>query len=499
MAAISGFRKLICRTHDSNSSQSKIQNLKSKIAKFVFPHSQHFPAVLSPNPAKIARISMSNLSRRKFIITAGASAAGTLLINGCSTGLNSKSSSSSAPSAVPAVNSGTADAPEVTTAKLGFIALTDSAPLIVALEKGFFAKYGMKDVSVTKQTSWAVVRDNLELGSDRGGIDGAHILTPMPYLMTAGKITKGNTPMPMYILARLNTDGQGISVSNDYADLKLAADSSPLKAKIEAAKSAGKKFKCAVTFPGGTHDLWMRYWLAAGGIDPENDVDLVVVPPPQMVANMETKTMDAFCVGEPWNKRLITKKLGYSAVTTGELWKAHPEKAFTMRQDWVDKHPKAAKAMLMAVQEAQMWCDKDENKEEMCKILSAEKYVKAPSDDILERAKGNFDMGNGRTLQNSDLLMKFWRDDSSYPFKNHDAWFITENMRWGRFDASTDVKALVDKVNREDLWKEAAKAIGQAAAIPKDSSRGIETFFDKVTFDGANPKAYLDSLKIKKA
>ncbi|MBD1822432.1 ABC transporter substrate-binding protein [Cyanobacteria bacterium FACHB-DQ100] len=443
---------------------------------------------------------MSNLSRRKFLLTASASAAGTLIINGCSTGLNkSASSSSSTTNAAPAVNVSAADAPETTTAKLGFIALTDSAPLIVALEKGFFAKYGMKDVSVAKQTSWAVVRDNLELGAERGGIDGSHILSPIPYFMTTGKITKGNTPVPMSILARMNTNGQGISIASDYANLNLGADSTPLKAKVDEMKASGRKFKCAVTFPGGNHDLIMRYWLAAGGINPETDVEIVVVPPPQMVANMQTKTMDSFCVGEPWNDRLVNKKLGYNAITTGEFWKDHPEKAFAMRKDWVDKNPKAAKALLMAVQEAQMWCDKDENKEEMCRIISAEKYVNAPVEDILERMKGNFDFGNGRTLQNSPLLMKFWRDQASYPFKSHDLWFVTENMRWGKFEASTDAKALVDQVNREDLWKEAAKAIGQEAVIPKETSRGVETFFNNVTFDPANPKAYLDSLKIKVA
>lgn len=442
---------------------------------------------------------MNNFSRRKFIITAGATAAGTVLVNGCTAPNKSASSSSSAPSAIPAVNSGGADAPETSTAKLGFIALTDCAALVIAKEKGYFEKYGMKDVSVSKQTSWAVTRDNLELGSEKGGIDGAHILSPIPYLISTGKITKGNTPLPMYILARLNTNGQAISISNDYADLKLGTSSAPLKAKVDAAKAAGKKFKCAVTFPGGTHDLWMRYWLAAGGIDPDNDADLVVIPPPQMVANMETKTMDAFCVGEPWNQRLVTKKLGYSAITTGELWKAHPEKAFSMRADWVDKNPKAAKAILMAVQEAQVWCDKDENKQEMCEILSKDQYVKAPAKDIVERAKGNFDLGNGRTLQNSDLLMQFWRENASYPYKSHDTWFVTENIRWGRFAPDTNIKELVDKVNREDLWKEAAKAIGQTAAIPKDSSRGVETFFDGVKFDSTNPSAYLSSLKIKKA
>lgn len=420
-----------------------------------------------------------------------------MFAHGCSSPKGTSSSSSS-PSAAPAVNVSAADAPEITVAKLGFIALTDCAPLAIAKEKGFFEKYGMKDVQVVKQTSWAVTRDNLELGGEKGGIDGAHILTPLPYLLTTGKITKGNTPLPMYLLARLNTDGQGISLSNDYKDLKLEAKADALKAKVDAAKAAGKKFKCAMTFPGGTHDLWIRYWLAANGVDPENDVDVLVVPPPQMVANMETKTMDAFCVGEPWNARLVNKKLGFNAVTTGELWKGHPEKAFAMRADWVDKHPKAAKALLMAIQEAQIWCDKDENKEEMCKILSADKYVKAPVSDILERAKGNFDFGNGRTLQNSPLLMKFWREDASYPFKSHDKWFVTENIRWGKF-TEADL-ALVDKVNRSDLWQEAAKAIGQTAAIPKDpDSRGVETFFDGVQFDPKDPMAYLKSLKIKKA
>jgi nitrate/nitrite transport system substrate-binding protein len=441
----------------------------------------------------------SNLSRRKFLLSAGATTAATILIHGCtSTAEKPAASTSSASGASPApVNA--ADAPEVTTAKLGFIALTDSAPLIIAKEKGLFAKYGMTDVTVEKQTSWAVTRDNLELGASGGGIDGAHILSPMPYLMTTGKITKGNNPVPMNILARLNTDGQGISLSNAYKDLKVGTDSSLLKAAIASASAAGKKFKCAVTFPGGTHDLWMRYWLAAGGIDPEKDVDIVVIPPPQMVANMETKTMDAFCVGEPWNGRLVSKDLGYSALTTGELWKAHPEKALTMRADWVEKNPKAAKAITAAVLEAQIWCDDMANKEEMCKIIAADKYIKAPAADILERAKGNIDFGNGRKVENSDLLMKFFKEDSSYPFKSHDAWFITEDIRWGMLPADTDVTKLVDQVNREDIWKEAAKTIGQEAAIPKTTSRGVETFFDGTKFDPADPSAYLKGLKLKKA
>ena len=186
--------------------------------------------------------------------------------------------------------------PEVKAAKLGFIALTDASPLFVAKEKGIFAKYGMPDVEVQKQASWGTTRDNLVLGSEGNGIDGAHILTPMPYLISSGKVTQNNQPTPMYILARLNLNGQCISVAKEYADLKVGVDTAPFKAALDKKKASGKSVKAAMTFPGGTHDLWIRYWLAAGGIDPDKDIETIVVPPAQMVANMKVGTMDCFCV-----------------------------------------------------------------------------------------------------------------------------------------------------------------------------------------------------------
>lgn len=390
------------------------------------------------------------------------------------------------------------DAPETTKAKLGFIALTDAAPLFVADEKGLFAKYGMTEVEVLKQTSWGTTRDNLVLGSAANGIDGAHLLTPMAYLISAGKITTNNQPVPMSILARLNLAGQCISVGEEYQSLKLGTDSSPFKPALLAKKASGKTVNAAVTFPGGTHDLWMRYWLAAGGIDPNKDLATIVVPPPQMVANMKVGTMDTFCVCEPWNSQLVNQKIGYTANTTGELWNKHPEKAFALRSDYVAANPNAAKALLKAIMEAQMFCEKPENKDEVAQICAKRRWINAPVEDIASRMKGTFAYGTGKVVENSPFMMQYWDDHASYPFKSHDLWFITENQRWGYLPQNFEAQAMIDKVNREDIWRTAAAELNlPAAQIPTSTSRGIETFFDGKTFDPANPKAYLDSQPIK--
>jgi len=388
-------------------------------------------------------------------------------------------------------------APEVTGAKLGFIALTDASALIIAKEKGFFAKHGVPDVEVLKQASWGATRDNLVLGSAGNGIDGAHILTPMPYLMTAGKITQNNVPLPMKIVARLNLDAQAISIASAYADLKVGADAGILKETFAQKKAAGAPAKIAMTFPGGTHDLWIRYWLAAGGINPDADVETIVVPPPQMVANMKVGTMDCFCVGEPWNAQLVHQGIGYTAVNTAEIWARHPEKSLALRADFADRNPKTVAALLMAVMEAQQWCDDFANKEEMADIVSKRSWFNVPKSDIIGRLKGEYDYGNGKVVAQSPHFMKFWRDQASFPFKSHDTWFLTENIRWGKLAPDTDIKALVGQVNGADIWREAAKTLG-VADIPASDSRGKETFFDGKVFDPDNPATYLASLAIKR-
>lgn len=216
-----------------------------------------------------------------------------------------------------------------------------------------------------------------------------------------------------------------------------------------------------------------------------------------MVANMKVGTMDCFCVGEPWNEQLVNQKIGYTAVNTAEIWNEHPEKSFAMRADWVEKNPRAAKALTMAIQEAAQWCDDMTNKDELAKIVGKRSWFNVPPKDIVDRLKGEYDYGNGKIVEQSPHFMKFWRDHASYPFQSHDSWFLTENIRWGKFAPDTDIKALVAKVNREDIWREAAKDLG-VTDVPASTSRGVEKFFDGKVFDPADPQAYLKSLSISR-
>jgi nitrate/nitrite transport system substrate-binding protein len=420
---------------------------------------------------------VSGLKRRDFLATAGAVAATTLLKPGYAWA---------------------ADTPEVTGLKIGFVGQTDAAPLIIAKEKGYFAKHGLKDVELVKLPSYAVIRDNLEL-SDGDGIDASMVLRPIGFLMSLGAITKGSKKVPMYTPLVLNIDGQGITVSNDFKGEDPKLDSSVIRAKVLKAKEQSRKFKFASTFPGGTSDLMMRYWLAAGGIDPDNDVESIIVPAGQLVANMKVGNLAGFCVGDPWHARVINEKIGYTALITGEFWRNHPEKALTMRAAWVDKHPKATKAVLKAVMEAQQWCDIMANRDEMVKIIASREFTNVPAADLLPRLKGTVDYGDGRVLQNSPFIMRFWKDNASYPYKSHDLWFLTENVRWGRLQPDFDgIRKVIDQGNREDLWQASAKELG-ISQIPKSTSRGVETFFpDKVKFDPKNPEGYLASLKIKR-
>ena len=447
---------------------------------------------------------MSQFNRRKFLITAGMAASSSIFLKGC-LGNPPESVSTSTTAIAEPVKLTPETTPETTQVKLGFMPIFESAPLIIAKEKGFFAKYGMTDAEISKQANWGSARDNVEIGSAGGGIDGGQWQMPMPYLISEGLITKNGVKVPMYVLAMLNTQGNGIAIAKTQANKNISLDISKAKDYIQGLKKAGTPFRAAYTFPKVNQDFWIRYWLAAGGINPDQDVSLLTVPAAQTVANMKTGTMEGFSTGDPWPGRLIKDDIGFVAALTAQMWPSHPEEYLGMRADWVDKNPKATKAILKAVMDAQQWCDKPENRKELAQIVAKASYFNVPAATLEPMFMGKYVMGDGQPdIDDFNMAVRYWKTDKgsvSYPYKSLDLWFLTESVRWGFLPKTylETSKNLIDKVNRSDLWKEAAKEAGiPAADIPTGDSRGVEKFFDGKVFDPANPKAYLDSLAIKK-
>jgi bicarbonate transport system substrate-binding protein len=450
---------------------------------------------------------MSNFSRRRFMMVAGLSTSAVLL-KGCvgnppepGGGNTTNNTTTTTPADISPEMM-----PETTKVKLGYIPIVESAAMIIAKEKGFFAKYGMTEVEVSKQANWASARDNVTIGSQGGGIDGGQWQMPMPHLITEGIITNGNK-IPMYVLAQLNTNGNGIAVAGMHAGKGLHLDITNAADYIKGFPSTnGRKFKAAHTFPNVNQDFWIRYWFAAGGVDPDTDIDLLAVPPAETVQGMRNGTMDAFSTGDPWPYRIITENIGFMAALTAQIWKFHPEEYLAIRADWVDQNPKATKAILKGLMEAQQWCDDPTNRPELVTIVSGRNYFNIPPDILQSPYQGKYIMGDGQPdINDFNMGPLYWQDDLgsvSYPYKSHDLWFLTETLRWGfhrnQIKDFDQIQQIIDKVNREDLWREAATEAGFTADIPASTSRGVETFFDGKTFDPNNPQAYLNSLAIKK-
>jgi len=457
-------------------------------------------------------------SRRKFIVTAGASVVSSVLLKGClgnppepgaSAGIGATAGGGTAPAATSVVavaNEKRVEGIESTKVTLGYIPIVEAAPLIIAQEKGFFAKYGMTEVTIAKQANWGSARDNVEIGSAGGGIDGGQWQMPMPYLISKGLITKNKDGLPMYVLAQLNTQGNGIAIASKHEGkgIGLKLDQAAQNYIKDLAK-AGTPFKAAYTFPKVNQDLWLRYWLAANGINPDTDVSLLTVPAAQTVANMKTGSMDAFSTGDPWPLRIVKEKIGFMSALTAQVWKAHPEEYLAIRGDWVDKHPKATEALLAGLMEAQQWCDKPEHRAELVAIVSGKSFFDVSPEVLIPPYEGKYVMGDGQPeINDFKIGPLYWKDDIgnvSYPYASHDLWFLTESVRWGFLPTKTlaEKKELIGKVNRGDLWKAAAKLAGVADAdIPKSTSRGIEKFFDGKEFNPEKPEDYLKSLAIKK-
>ncbi|MGC1175438.1 CmpA/NrtA family ABC transporter substrate-binding protein [Polaromonas sp.] len=375
------------------------------------------------------------------------------------------------------------DAPEKKEVKIGFIPLTDCASVVMASVLGIDKKYGVKIIP-TKEASWAGVRDKLV----NGELDFAHVLYGLIYGVHMG--TAG-PKKDMAVLMSLNNNGQAITLSKKIAD-KGAVDAASL-AKLMATEK--REYTFAQTFPTGTHAMWLYYWLASAGINPFKDARAIVVPPPQMVANMRVGNMDGFCVGEPWGHRAIMDGIGITAVTTQDIWKDHPEKTLGTTAEFVKKYPNTARAVTAAVLEAGRWIDSGlQNKMKMAETVADKSYVNTSVDAINQRILGRYQNGLGKTWDDPNH-MKFYNDGAAnFPYLSDGMWFLTQHKRWGLIKDHPDYLGIAKQVNHIDIYKDAAAA--SKTPVPKDLMR-TSKMIDGVVWDGKDPKKYADGFKIK--
>jgi nitrate/nitrite transport system substrate-binding protein len=295
----------------------------------------------------------------------------------------------------------------------------------------------------------------------------------------------GSPKKAMVVPWMLNRNGQAITLAQSFKG-KVKDDPRALKPLAAEAKKAGKPLTFAMTFPPGTHAMWLRYWLAAGGIHPDTDISLITIPPPQMVANMKVGKMDGFCVGEPWNARAVADGIGYTAITTQAIWKDHPEKVCAFTAEFAERYPRTVKATLKALNEASVWLDRMENRPEQCDIVSRAAYINCPKELILGRLQGKYDFGDGRTLQDPSYMV-FSGRNCNYPQPKYAVWWLTQFRRWGMVPDPPDYAAIATQVMRPDLYEAAMKEIGYAHG---GANQAPEKLFDGVTFDPAKPEAY---------
>jgi len=374
------------------------------------------------------------------------------------------------------------DAPEKKEVRIGFIPLTDCASVVMAAVNKFDEKYGIKIIP-TKEASWASVRDKLV----NGELDAAHVLYGLIYGVQLGI---GGPKKDMAALMALNNNGQAITLSNQLKD-KGATDGASL-AKLVAKKE--REYTFAQTFPTGTHAMWLYYWLAAQGINPMKDVKTITVPPPQMVANMRVGNMDGYCVGEPWNNRAIIDNIGFTAVTTQDIWTDHPEKVLGTTAEFVAKNPNTARAMTAAILDAGKWIDASlSNKQKTAETIASKSYVNTDTDVIVARMLGRYSNGLGKSWDDKNC-MKFFNDGAvNFPYLTDGMWFMTQHKRWGLLKDHPEYLAVAKLVNRIDIYKQAATAAG--VPVPKNEMRTTK-LIDGVVWDGKDPKKYADSFKV---
>ncbi|MRI32777.1 nitrate ABC transporter substrate-binding protein [Endozoicomonas sp. OPT23] len=418
--------------------------------------------------------------------------------------------------------------PEKEELRIGFIKLTDMAPIAIAYEKGFFEDEGLY-VTIEAQANWKVLLD----GVIDGRLDGAHMLAGQPIAASMGYGTKADIITPF----SMDLNGNGITVSNEIwkqmkpnipkqADGKLQhpIKADALKSVVTKYREEGKPFNMGMVFPVSTHNYELRYWLAAGGIHPgfyaphkgdtsghiDADALLSVTPPPQMPSTMEAGTIYGYCVGEPWNQQAVFKNIGVPVVTDYEIWKNNPEKVFGITKQFARKYPNTTVRLTRALIRAARWLDanNNNNRPEAVKILSQSNYVGADYDVIANSMTGTFEYEKGDKRSVPDFNV-FFRYNATYPYYSDAIWYLTQMRRWGQISEDKPDSWYLEtakKVYRPDIYRLAAESLISEKLIKaeefpdfttEDGFRAPQThFIDGLVYNGKSPNAYINKFSI---
>lgn len=417
--------------------------------------------------------------------------------------------------------------PEKEDLTIGFIKLTDMAPLAIAYEKGYFEDEGLY-VTLEAQANWRVLLD----GVIDGRLDAAHMLAGQPLAATIGYGTQADIVTPL----SLDLNGNAITVSNEIWDAMLEhipsedgeivrpVSASSLKPVVEQYKASGTPFNMGMVFPVSTHNYELRYWLAAGGIHPgyyaphlgdisgmrQADALLSVTPPPQMPATLDAGTILGYSVGEPWNQQAIYRGIGVPVITDYEIWKNNPEKVLGLTEAFIEENPNTSVRLVKAVLRANKWLDENNNanRDEAVRILSRSEYVGADEEVIGNSMTGTFEYQKGEVREVPDFNV-FFRYNATYPYYSDAIWYLTQMRRWGQISEPKSDDWYVNtakKVYRPDIYQLAAEELIAEGLITAEDFPDFATetgfrpvqddFLDGIPYDGSKPNAYLESLDI---
>lgn len=388
--------------------------------------------------------------------------------------------------AITSVLHRSANGPEKPHLTIGFVAVTDCAPLVVAQEKNFFADYGLTKVTLHREDSWEAIAQGVATGK----LDAAQMVAGMPMAMTLGM--KGMPPIPTVTALTLSRNGNAITLNKQFYHEGIRSLEDLKNAILQ---NRQRRYRLGMVHPASMQNLMLRYWLATGGIDPDLDVELKVIPPAQMIHQLQAGHLDGYCVGDPWNSRAIYENLGFVIATDIDFWSGHIEKVLGVTEVWANAYPQTHIALVKTLIDACEYCDDRRNREEILHLLCQSQYV--GSSPVYTRP-GFIDPYNRGTGAGPEILFnynQFYVDKTNCPDPVESLWILTQMARWGIIPFPRNWIDMIERVLRPDVFGEAARDLG----LPDISyERRPLKLFDGTIFNPNHPLDYLENVVIKR-